>query len=172
MPEGWATIPGLLPPGHLPRPPWAGQVRLPCRREQVVMAQTPCDARHEEDGEEDSGDKDMPRSLRDAEHARRGNRNEASLGTVTNKQILPTTGQGVLKKPPTTKIRSLCPLTSTGVPAIGPYAHHCPSMLAVSQAESYLSPSACARTPTWLGDGDSAPSTWLGRCRARAEPQL
>lgn len=84
------------------------------------MPQTPCDARHEEDGKEDNGDKDMPRSLRDAEYMRRGNRNEASLGTVTNKQILPTTGQGVLKKPPATKTRSLRPLTSTGVPATGP----------------------------------------------------
>lgn len=83
------------------------------------MPTNPCDARHEEDGKEDNGDKDMPRSLRDTEHARRGNRNEASLGTVTNKQILPTTGQAVLKKPSTTKRRSLCPVTSTGIPATG-----------------------------------------------------
>lgn len=120
LPEGWATIPGPLAPGHLPWPPWAGQLRLPCRREQTEMPPNPCDARHEEDGEEDNGHKDMSRSLRDTEHTRRGNRNEASLGTVTNKQILPSTGQGVLKWPPTTKIRSPCPVTSTGVPAIGP----------------------------------------------------
>lgn len=169
LPEGWATIPGQLSPGHLPWSPWAGKVRSPCRREQAVMLPNLCDARHEEDREEDNGDKDMPRSFRDTEHVRRGNRNEASLGTVTNKQILSITGQGVLKKPCTTKIRFLRPVNQ----------HRGPSHRTISTSLPFNAGSSSSRellVPQCLCQDTHMAGRWgqhILRCHWHsAEPQL
>ena len=113
-PAGRATIPGPPFPGH----PRQGERRLPSNEGAGHDAPSPPRCRVGGGwgrGQRGQGHAKVTQGRR--ARWKRGNRNEAGSGTSPARglppgfaaRVLPNAGRGVLKKPPATKIRSLCP---------------------------------------------------------------